>query len=138
MPVNKFVIAVVLQKIYAVLHNRGCNQAVNGIADGDAIAPDLAINRRAELKRGTVVFEVNQVFKLPFGGGELLSVTDALQHFGENETTTAKVVAVVDALRELLCLRGVSSVEEINPDGGINQDSHAVRVRRMAFKLPVH
>ena len=137
MPVNEFVIPVVLQKIYAMLDHRGRNQTINGIADGDTVAPEFAVNGCAQFKGGTVVFKINQILKLPLGGGELFSVADALQHFGEHKTAAAQILAVVDALRQPLRLRRVAPVEKINPDGGVNQDPHAVRVRRMAFKSPV-
>ena len=42
MLVYEFVIAVAPQKIYAVLDDHGGNQAVNGVADGDAVAPQFA------------------------------------------------------------------------------------------------
>ena len=98
MLVYEFVIAVALQKIHAVLDDGGGNQAVNGIADGHARAPQLAVNRRAKFKRGAVGFEINQIFKMPLGGDELFLLADALQDFGENEAAAAKVVAVLDAL----------------------------------------
>ena len=120
-----------------MLDDCGGDQAVNGIADGHALASEFAVNRRAQFKGGTVGFKVNEVFKVPLGGDELLFLADALQDFGENEAATTKVVAVLDALFQFLRLFGVAPVEEINPDGCVHQDFHAVRVRRMAARFPV-
>jgi hypothetical protein len=59
MLVNGFVVAVVFQKIHAVLDDDGGNQAVHGISDGDAFAPQFTVNRRAQFKSGTVVGKIN-------------------------------------------------------------------------------
>jgi hypothetical protein len=59
MPVNEFVIAVVFQKIHAVLDDDGGNQAIHRIADRHTLPPQLAVNRRAQFKRGTVVFQIS-------------------------------------------------------------------------------
>ena len=50
MSVYEFVITIILQKIYAVLDDCGGDQAVNRIADGDAIAPEFSVDRCAQFK----------------------------------------------------------------------------------------
>ena len=127
MPVNEFIIAVVLQKIHAVLDDDGGNQAAHRIADRYSLPPQLAVNRRAKLECGAVVFQIGQVFKLLLGGNQLLSLANALQNFKKDKTAVTNIVVILKALFELGGLRRFASVEKINADRGINQDFHAKR-----------
>jgi hypothetical protein len=110
------IIAVVLQKGNAMLHDNSGNQAVNRISDRDALAPQFAVNRRSQLEGRPVIFQVNQRLKTPFGGDKFLFLADALQNFGQNKTTAAKVIAIPDALFQFFRLPGYPTVKEINQD----------------------
>jgi hypothetical protein len=116
MPVNELVIAVVLQEVNAMLEDNGGNQAVHGIPDGVAFAPQSAVNGGAQFKRAPGRFQIKEVVKLLFGGEVLLLVANALQDFGENKAADAEIVAISDVLGELFRLDGFVPTEEINPD----------------------
>ena len=99
-----------------MLDDDGGNQAVNGISDRDALAPEFAVNGRAKLEGCPVIFQINQVLKMPSGGNMLRFISNALQHFGENKAAATNIVPVLNALFELSGLFGLPSMEEINPD----------------------
>ena len=94
MLVNETIIAVVFQKVHAMLDHGGGDQAVNGISDGDALAPEFAVNRRAQFESGAVIFQVNQVFKLLLYGNVFLFLTDTLQNFRQHETAGTNFMAI--------------------------------------------
>jgi hypothetical protein len=116
MPVNELVIAVVFQEVDAMLEDNGGDQAVHGISDGVAFAPQLAVNGGSQFKRVAVGFQINEVVKMFLYGKVLLFVANALQDFGENKSAEADIVAISDAFRELLRLEGFLPAKEINPD----------------------
>src|SRR5208337_901423 len=136
MLINEFVIAVVFQKICALLQDDGGNQAIHGIPNRYPFAPQFAVDRRAQFKRRPVVFKINQIFKLSFDGDKLLFVANALQYLGQHKTAAANVIAVPDTLLQLSGLVGFSSSKKINPDGRINEQSHGIRLWRMASRFP--
>src|SRR5271156_2890769 len=118
MPVNEFVIAVVLQKIHVVLDDNGGNQAIHRIANCYSLPPQLTIDRRTKFESGAVFFQIGQVFKLLPGGDQLFSVTNALQNFKKDKTAVANVVIILEALFKFCGLRRFASVEKINADRG--------------------
>ena len=117
MLVNEFVIPVVLQKIHAMLNDRGGDQTVNGISDGDAFAPQFAVNRRAKLERRPVVFQISQILKLPFDGNEFLLIADALQNFKQHETAVTNFIVILKALLKFDGLHRFTPVEKVNAHG---------------------
>ena len=90
------------------------NQAIRGIPNRDSLAPQFPVNRRAQLKSGTVVFKINQVFKLSLDDDQLFFVADALQNFRQHKTAVTNFVAILKTLLQPLGLRRFSSTEKIN------------------------
>jgi len=130
------VIAIILQEYDSVLNDDGCDQAVDGISNRAPFPPEFPINGGGQLESGAVIFKVNQPFKQPFDGCKFLFVPDSLQYFGQDKPAAADILPLPDALFQGGDFFRIHAAEKIDPDRRIDEQFHAVRVRRMDARLP--
>ena len=115
-------VLVVMQQLAVILQRRGSNDAIVGLADGNAFLAQFAVDIRCPHKYRLWHRQHNQRAEIapnaPVGG----VIGNPLENLGEDDTAQGQVLVIEDALLQYLDMRQVTTCEEADPDAGVNQD----------------
>ncbi len=115
-------ILVVMQQLAAVFQRRDSNDAIVGLADGNALLAQFAVDIRCPDKYRLWHRQYDQGAEIaphtPVGG----DIGNPLEDLGQDDTAQGQVLIVEDALLQYLDMGQVGACEEVDPDASVNQD----------------
>ena len=115
-------VLVVMQQLAVMLQRRGSNDAIVGLADGNAFLAQFAVDIRCTHKYRLWHRQHDQRAEIaphaPVGG----VIGNTLENPGEDDTAQGQVLVIEDALLQYLDMMQVTTCEEVDPDAGVNQD----------------
>jgi hypothetical protein len=118
---NRCEVLVVVQQRAMMFECRGGNNAVVGLADGNALLSQLAVNIRCPSVCSFGHWQHDQWTKIapdaPVGG----VIGNALEDFCQYDAAQGKVFVIEDEFLQRGHMRKVTTREDVDPDAGANQ-----------------
>jgi len=115
-------VLVVMQQLAAVFQRRGSNYAIVGLADGNALLAQFAVDICCPDKYRLWHRQHDQWAEIaphtPVGG----VIGNPLENLGQDDTAQGQILVVEDALLQYVDMGQVTTCKEVDPDAGVNQD----------------